>query len=141
VTAINLVGNGAGNEVRGNNGGNLINGGDGNDVLTGLGGQDFFEFNTALNAATNVDAITDFTVADDTIRLQNGVFTGLTAGTLGANQFVIGAAAQDADDRIVYDDTNGALFFDVDGAGGAAAVRFATVSAGLALTNNDFLVV
>jgi Ca2+-binding RTX toxin-like protein len=127
--------------VRGNNGGNLINGGDGNDTLTGLGGQDVFLFNTALNAATNVDFITDFTVADDAIQLQNGVFTGLTAGTLAANQFVIGAAAQDADDRIVYDDTTGALFFDIDGAGGTAAVRFATVSAGLALTNNDFLVV
>jgi Ca2+-binding RTX toxin-like protein len=141
VAAINLTGNGAGNEVRGNNGANLVNGGDGNDVLTGLGGQDFFEFNTALNATTNVDTVTDFSVADDTIRLQNGVFTGLTAGTLAANQFVIGAAAQDADDRIVYDDTTGALFFDIDGAGGTAAVRFATVSAGLALTNNDFLVV
>jgi serralysin len=64
----------------------------------------------------------------------------LVAGTLAANQFVIGAAAQDADDRIVYDDTSGALFFDVDGAGGAAALQFAQVSAGLALTNADFLV-
>jgi serralysin len=54
---------------------------------------------------------------------------------------VIGAAAQDADDGIVYDNTNGALFFDIDGVGGATAVRFATLSAGLALTNLDFLVV
>jgi len=84
--------------------------------------------------------ITDFSVADDTIQLQNAVFTGLLGGTLGANQFVIGAAAQDADDRIVYDNTTGALSFDVDGTGGTAAVQFAQVSAGLALTNNDFLV-
>ena len=56
-------------------------------------------------------------------------------------QFVIGAAAQDADDRIVYDDTTGALLFDSDGVGGAAAVQFAVVNTGLALTNLDFLVV
>jgi Ca2+-binding RTX toxin-like protein len=141
TTAIDLAGNASGNTVRGNNGANLINGADGNDTLTGLGGADAFLFNTALGAATNVDAITDFNVADDTIQIDNGIFTGLAAGTLGANQFVVGAAAQDADDRIVYDITSGALLFDIDGAGGAAAVRFAVASAGLALTNNDFLVV
>jgi Ca2+-binding RTX toxin-like protein len=141
TAAINLAGNFAGNALRGNNGANLINGADGNDTLTGLGGADSFLFNNLLDAATNVDAITDFSVADDTIQLDDGIFTGLVAGTLAANQFVVGAAAQDADDRIVYDGTNGALFFDVDGAGGVAAVRFATVGAGLGLTNNDFLVV
>ena len=79
-------------------------------------------------------------MADDTIQIDNGIFTGLAAGTLAANQFVIGAAAQDADDRIIYDNTSGALSFDVDGTGGAAAVQVAQVSAGLALTNLDFLV-
>jgi serralysin len=141
VAAINLTGNGSGNVVRGNNGANVINGGDGNDELTGLGGQDAFLFNTALNAATNVDVIADFTVGTDTIRLENAVFVGLTAGALAANQFVIGAAAQDADDRIIYNDATGALLFDVDGTGAAAAVQFADVGAGLALTNLDFLVV
>jgi Ca2+-binding RTX toxin-like protein len=141
VAAISLTGNASGNVVRGNNGANVINGGAGNDELTGLGGQDSFLFNTALDAATNVDVIGDFNVADDTIQLENAVFVGLTAGTLGANQFVIAAVAQDADDRIIYDDTTGALSFDNDGAGGAAAVQFALMSTGLALTNNDFMVV
>ena len=76
VAAINLAGNGSGNTVRGNNGANLINGADGNDKLTGLGGQDSFLFNNALNAATNVDVIADFTVADDTIQIDNGIFVG-----------------------------------------------------------------
>ena len=44
-------------------------------------------------------------------------------------------------DRIVYDNTTGALLFDSDGVGGAAAVQFAELSTGLALTNLDFLVV
>ena len=74
VAAINLTGNGSGNLVRGNNGANVINGGAGNDELTGRGGQDAFLFDTALDAATNVDVIVDFSVADDTIRLDNAVF-------------------------------------------------------------------
>ena len=127
--------------MRGNNGANLINGADGNDTLIGLGGADAFLFNNLLDAATNVDTITDFNVADDTIQIDNGIFDGLALGTLSADEFVIGTAAQDAQDRIVYDSATGALFFDSDGTGGAAAVRFATVGVGLALTSNDFLVV
>jgi Ca2+-binding RTX toxin-like protein len=141
VAAIDLTGNASNTVVRGNNGANVINGGDGADQLTGLGGQDAFLFNTALNGATNVDVIEDFTLADDTIRLDDAVFVGLAVGTLAATQFVIGAAAQDADDRIVYDDATGALLFDIDGTGAAAAVQFADVGAGLALSNLDFLVV
>ena len=141
VAAINLTGNGSGNVVRGNNGANFISGAGGNDQLTGLGGQDTFAFNTTLNAATNVDVISDFSVADDTIQLENDVFVGLATSGLDATQFANGTAAQDATDRIIYDDTTGALFFDQDGVGGVAAVQFATLSAGLALTNLDFLVV
>ena len=54
---------------------------------------------------------------------------------------MIGTAAQDADDHIIYDSGTGALYYDGDGSGGTAAVRFAQVSAGLALTNLDFYVV
>ena len=140
-----LTGNANGNEVRGNAGNNIINGGDGRDTLTGLGGFDQFAFDTAPNAATNVDEITDFNVVDDTINLDNAVFTGISSnvgfGTLRAEQFVIGAAAQDAQDRIIYDSATGALFFDVDGTGAAAAIQFAEVAPGLALTNLNFLVV
>jgi serralysin len=80
-------------------------------------------------------------VADDMIVLENAVFTGLVAGGLSAAQFVIGTAAQDANDRVIYNSGTGALLFDSDGTGAAAAVQFATVSAGLGLTNLDFFVV
>jgi Ca2+-binding RTX toxin-like protein len=141
TVAINLTGNANGNIVVGNNGNNVIAGGDGNDELTGRGGQDHFVFNTALNVVSNVDEITDFNVADDTIHLENLVFTSLANGPLAAGQFVIGTTAQDGNDRIIYNSSTGALLYDSDGVGGTAAIRFAQLSAGLALTNQDFLVV
>ena len=52
-----------------------------------------------------------------------------------------GAAAADASDRIIYNSATGALYFDVDGVGGAAQVQFATLTAGLALTAADFTVI
>jgi Ca2+-binding RTX toxin-like protein len=64
-----------------------------------------------------------------------------SAGDLAAERFVVGPAALEANDNIIYDNVTGDLLFDVDGNGAAAAVRFANVGAGLALTSNDFLVV
>ena len=137
-----LSGNGNGNVVIGDNGHNRLNGGDGNDELTGRGGIDEFRFNTALNAAGNVDRITDFNVADDEIQLDQDIFSSsLGLGNISAGELVIGAAAQDANDRIIYNSATGALFYDNDGVGGNAQVQFATLTAGLALTNLDFLVV
>jgi Ca2+-binding RTX toxin-like protein len=142
MSAMNLTGNGSANSVWGNHGNNIINGAGGNDELTGLVGQDSFLFNTALNAATNLDVITDFSVADDTIQLDDDVFSSsLGLGNISAGELVIGAAALDANDRIIYNDATGALFYDSDGVGGTAQIQFATLSTGLALTNLDFLVV
>jgi Ca2+-binding RTX toxin-like protein len=142
TAGINLSGNATNNLLRGNNGNNTLNGGAGGDDLFGLGGQDGFLFNTPLNAATNVDRISDFNVADDIILLDNAVFSSsLGLGNISPGEFVIGTAAQDANDRIIYDSNTGALFYDADGGGGNAQVQFAELSRGLALTNLDFLVV
>jgi serralysin len=139
--AIDLTGNSSGNIVRGNNGNNVINGGNGDDELTGLGGQDQFWFDTPLNAAFNIDVIADFSLADDTIVLENTIFGAFSAGALAAERFVIGTAAQDANDNIIYDVATGALFYDSDGTGAAAAIQFAQLSPALALTHLDFLIV
>jgi Ca2+-binding RTX toxin-like protein len=142
AAAIDLTGNASGNVLRGNNGSNVLNGRAGDDELTGLGGQDFFLFDTALDAAFNIDAIADFNVADDTIMLDDDIFSSsLGLGTLAGSQFVIGPVASDANHRIIYDDATGNLFYDSDGTGASAAIQFAQVSAGLALTNFDFFVV
>ena len=142
TTAINLKGNEIRNFVTGNAGANVINGGSGNDKLTGNAGADIFAFNTALNAVTNVDTIVDFSVLADTIRLENsGIFTGLAAGTLNADAFHKGAAAADAEDRIIYNSGTGELSFDSNGNAAGGATKFAQLTAGLSLTNNQFEVV
>ena len=122
-------------------GANIISGGDGNDTLTGLGGADKFLFGTSLNDTTNVDQITDFNVTDDTIWLSQSIFNALSAGQISASEFTIGAAATTASQRIIYNSTNGAVSYDADGVGGAAAIRFATLATGLSLTEADFVVV
>jgi serralysin len=69
------------------------------------------------------------------------VFSALAEGALAASAFRIGGAAADASDRIVYDAAIGSLLYDGDGNGAGAAVQIAQLSAGLALTFGDFLVV
>jgi Ca2+-binding RTX toxin-like protein len=145
--AIGATGNSLANSLAGNLAANALSGGGGDDHLFGKGGNDSlqggagadaFHFDTAPGAG-NVDKILDFAVADDTILLDCAVFTGIGIdGTLDAGAFVGGTAAQDADDRIVYDGATGKIFYDADGSGAGAAILFAQVSAGTALTNLDF---
>ncbi|MFN0193740.1 MAG: tandem-95 repeat protein [Aestuariivirga sp.] len=136
---INATGNDMANIIIGNGGNNFIDGKLGSDNLTGGLGQDNFVFTTAP-AAANLDTVTDFTVADDTIRLDDAVFAALGPGFLAVSAFHLGAGAADALDRIIYNTAGGALFYDPDGAGGQAQVRIANLSAGLALTNADIFV-
>lgn len=122
-------------------------GSENNDVLIGnssanrfygLGGADTFVFNTALGAG-NVDVISDFVAGSDRVGLDLTIFSAAgSSGTLGSNAFFAGSAAHDADDRIVYNSTNGQVLYDADGSGAQAGVVFATLATGLAVTANDF---
>ena len=137
-----LVGNGGHDILNGGGGNDTLNGGRENDVLTGGSGQDEFLFSTSLNSSTNVDKIKDFSVADDTIGLSSSAFAALTTpGTLAASAFFTGAAAHDADDRIIYDSSTGNLYYDPDGTGPETQILFAHLSSGLAMTSNDFIVI
>ena len=144
-----LVGNSAANTIEGLAGTDTIDGGAGNDrisggtgidTLTGGLGADTFVFDALLSASSNVDTITDFSAASDSIYLSNTVFKALPEGTLASAAFFAGTAAHDADDRVIYDATTGNIFYDADGNGGGAAILFAHVTAGTSLTNADFLI-
>jgi serralysin len=138
---VNATGNSLKNSIAGNSGDNVLDGGKAADRLAGGSGHDTFAFTAALGAS-NVDVITDFKAVDDTIRLENGVFVGLSTGALAASAFYTGTAAHDASDRIVYNAGSGALFFDRDGSGsGFAAIQFATLANHAAITEADFAVV
>jgi Ca2+-binding RTX toxin-like protein len=144
TTPINLTGNELGNGLFGNAGANVLNGGGGADYLVGIGGADSYAFTTALGGG-NVDTIIDYsgvgTDGDDRILLDDAVFTGMTLGALDPGAFVVGTAALDADDRIIYDTSTGALYFDADGSGAGAKVQFAILDGAPALTAGDFFVI
>jgi Ca2+-binding RTX toxin-like protein len=111
----------------------------GNDTLTGGSGADRFVFDTALNGATNVDTITDFTPGSDKLVLSEVIFTSLTAGNLNPANLVSGASpvAQDADDFILYSTSTGQLSYDADASGAGTAIVFAVLSNRALLTANE----
>jgi serralysin len=143
--AISLTGSSFANTLKGNAGANVLNGKGGSDVLIGGLGKDAFVFDSRLNSRSNVDKILDFSVRDDTLRLDHRVFKELeTRGTLAAAAFHVTASskvAHDADDRIIYNKNTGYLYYDADGTGDAAAIKFARLDDGLRLKANDFLIV
>ena len=143
-----IAGNGAGNRLDGGAGHDFLLGGSGNDFLYGgtgtdrlEGGEglDAFHFDTVPHRVANADTILDFSAADDVIRLDRDVFTGIAVnGRLAPGAFREGGAAADSSDRILYDARTGDIFYDPDGTGEIAAVLFARVDPGTALTNADF---
>lgn len=137
-----LLGNGGNDTLDGGAGNDKLLGGVGNDRLTGGAGRDTFVFNTALNASTNKDTVTDFDVVQDTIQIENLIFTRVKGtGSLTSAQFFMGAAAHDASDRIVYNAKSGALIYDANGSADGGAVQFAILAKGLALTSADFFII
>ena len=114
--------------LSGGDGNDTLNGGLDSDLLNGGGGADVFIFNSALGP-TNIDKITDFSVVDDTIWLDRSIFSAIAnTGALTAGAFNIGAAASEADDRIIFNSLTGGLFYDADGNGKGAAIQLATMT-------------
>ncbi len=128
------------NVLRGEAGNDDLNGNFESDTLTGGTGADSFTLNPLLEG---IDLITDFVAADDSIRVLATGFGGeLVAGaTIRAEQFRIGAAAADASERFIYNNTNGALFFDPDGVGGTAQDQIATLVGAPTINNTDIIVI
>lgn len=119
---------------------NIFNGGLGNDILIGGKGANTFVFN---NYQQGVDRLDNFNVTSDRIQVFSAGFdSGLSKNALLANQFTIGASATTNDQRFIYNLSTGALYFDQDGSAATfSQVKFAQLSTGLSLTNNNFVVV
>jgi Ca2+-binding RTX toxin-like protein len=135
-----LFGEGGNDTLIGGAGKDVLIGGTGNDRLTGGIGSDRFRFNSFNEKS---DRITDFSVVDDSIVLSaTGFGGGLVANTtLSVAQFTINTTATTSAHRVIYNSSNGNLFFDRDGnASSFAPVQIATLNSGLGLTNADFLV-
>ncbi|WP_160195379.1 calcium-binding protein, partial [Microvirga sp. BSC39] len=111
----------------------------GSDWLTGGNGTDIFRFDGVLGAG-NVDVVNDFGFGGpDLLQLTRNTFTAFAnQGSVYAAQVALGAAATTAEHRLVYNGSTGALFYDADGAGGAAQVQFATLGKGLAISASSF---
>lgn len=91
-----------------------------------------------------IDRIKDFEPFDDTLVLPRSTFAKFDrpgVEYVGSDEFVVGAAAKDPNDFLIYNSNTGALFYDPDGDGPIAQVQFVKLSPGLALTAADFLVV
>jgi serralysin len=133
-----VIGNASANWLFGSGGADFIDGLAGSDYLNGGVGADRFRFSTALGAS-NVDHIADFQHLVDDILLVQSIFAGI-GPALTADEFRIGMA-QDANDRILYNNITGQIFYDGNANAAGGMVLFATVTAGTVLTFDDFVMV
>ena len=128
----------------------VLNGGKGADSLTGVDGNDRFVYDWLPTTALPEDTITDFTVGQDKIVLEDSVFSGLTSLGLanalnptslwaGVPGSVLGTTA-----RIIVDDQGlnpSLVYYDADGSKAGAAVLIARVTTTGNLSASDLLLV
>lgn len=131
---------GAGNDVIITGAGSdVIKSGAGKDVITGGAETDIFVFD-AKPSKSNMDRITDFRAREDFLVLDTTFFTKVgSPGFLKKAAFTLGKTAADASDRVVYDKATGSLYYDKDGTGAAAQVKFAQLKAGTTLTHTSII--
>lgn len=132
-----LNGQAGADSLSGGAGADTLNGGAGADVLTGGGGADQFVFSRPDHGA---DSISDFNSRDDQLAFAADAFGFANGGWLARDNFCAGTAAQDAEDRFVYDQSTGHLFFDADGTGDTAAILIATLDNHAALSAANFVI-
>ena len=127
--------------LQGGAGNDLLVGGAGLDELTGGAGADRFLFDS-LTVSADRDTVKDFAANEDLFVLSRSVFAAFAAlpvGSLPATAFYAGAAAQNADQKIIYNSATGNLFYDADGSGAQAAVQIAFLGNKPTLTAQNFV--
>jgi hypothetical protein len=127
-----LLSAGSGNDqLNGAGGADTLSGGTGRDQLAGGAGADVFLFDSRLSI-TNWDLI-DFKLADnDRIWLKQSIFTALGVGSvnqpLDPNAFALLDGTITDQTRILYDQTNGDIYYDANGSGAGQRVKFAQIA-------------
>ena len=95
----------------------------------------------SLKSTLDIDTITDFSVIDDKIRFDKDVYNEF-GGSLSAANFRSGAgvtSSASANDYLIYNTTDGKLYYDQDGSGTEkASVQIGQLTAGLSLTIANF---
>lgn len=145
-----LIG-GAGNDyLDGGEDNDIIVGGAGNDRLVGyigndtlIGGAGNDTFVMSSFGARGVNIITDFTSGQDKMELHRSFFSGLTASNLTFASVTSDQQAAISEAKIVYNSTNGSLFYNQNGAMdsfGGAGGQFASLTPNLMLGVSDFVV-
>lgn len=134
-----LVGNGNRDTLNGGRGNDRLMGGQGVDRLTGGLGRDTFMLTSARFG--DRDLIADFNAPADTMTVSRSVVgRSIQGNRIRANQLVFGTRAGDRDDRFIYNQRTGALFFDRDGLGGAGQVQLAQLLTRPTITAADILI-
>lgn len=148
--ALNAIGNDRDNLLIGTSAANTLSGLDGNDVIDGLGGNDryiggsgadTFRLSVAPNAKSNVKTIEDFVSGEDNLDINAKTFKwkGDYLGQLLEENFGSNAtgAAETAEQRFIYNNTTGELFYDADGSGKGKAVLMAILEGSPDLLASD----
>ncbi len=156
--AIDGTGNQIGNSIYGNSAANLLRGlagkdtitggggddvligNEGNDTLIGGSGSDTFRFSGTFAADNGVDKIRDFVHGVDHLQFERYYFGGIASTPFNPAEFTIGKQAADAGDRLIYDSTSGALYYDPDGTGSQAQIKIAILDGHPTLDASDILV-
>lgn len=145
-----IEGLGGNDELIGGFGSQRLSGGEGNDTLQGDysafdAAPDTFVFDVAPGAA-NADLIVDFRSGEDEIVIDGNFHANSGASgdfAAGDARFAANStgAAQDASDRVVYNTSNGRLWYDADGNDPGAALLIATLQGAPAVAATDIEVV
>ena len=140
-----LFGGDGDDEINGGQGRDRINGGSGDDILSGGASIDRFIFATNQEFDSDdlgVDEITDFVVGQDLILLDRTTFTAINNIEADFATVTSNNAAATSDAIIVYNTSNGQLFYNTNGSadGFGNGSQFATLSNQALLEVEDFII-
>jgi Ca2+-binding RTX toxin-like protein len=139
-----LVGGTGGDSILGGAGNDTLVGQAGIDRLSGGAGSDSFQFDAL--GSENRDIVQDFVSGVDKLQMENAVMTAIGAtGNFAADDARFWAsstgAAHDASDRIIYNISNGDLYYDADGSGSGGHQFLGNISGHPALAATDVAVI